>query len=460
VRTALRFVFRRVVGIYFRDVEIAGDVPRPDTGGRIFAANHVNALVDPILVLTQAPCPISPVAKSTLWKIPGLTWLLDAADAVPIVRKRDDPTKTAKDNDAIFERVASHLAGLGNILIFPEGTSHNEPHLLALRSGAGRMLARAKESAEGLTFQAVALEFDAREVFRSRTLVLFGPVRSVDEVAAQQPEGSADLAQAITTIIRDDLSELLVEGATWEERILLVRAAEMFANGNPSVPPSPRASRTSLVQLNELGRRIEQARRLLHASAPEVVTSLETRAAAYFTALEDAGASDELVVRFARRTLAAAAGEDVGAEPAVAPERIAWGALRVLMVPLAVAGMILYWVPYQLPRQVTRRLRGDPDVTSTYKLGVGLLVHPLWAAIVIALAFTRLDTSLATLVTAIVITSPFAALPWLDRWDRLAARLRLIAPREDRRERLVALSAERAALMEDLETARIRAFGA
>jgi hypothetical protein len=144
----------------------------------------------------------------------------------------------------------------------------------------------------------------------------------------------------------------------------------------------------------------------------------------------------------------------------VAPERIAWGALRVLTVPLAVAGMILYWVPYQLPRQVTRRLRGDPDVTSTYKLGVGLLVHPLWAAIVIALAFTRLDTSLATLVTAIVITSPFAALPWLDRWDRLAARLRLIAPREDRRERLVALSAERAALMEDLETARIRAFGA
>src|SRR3954462_8374215 len=93
VRSALLFLFRRVVGIYFSDVEIAGDVPQPDTGGRIFAANHGNGLVDPILVLTQAPCPISPVAKSTLWKIPGLTWLLDAADAVPIVRKRDDPNK-------------------------------------------------------------------------------------------------------------------------------------------------------------------------------------------------------------------------------------------------------------------------------------------------------------------------------------------------------------------------------
>jgi hypothetical protein len=191
-----------------------------------------------------------------------------------------------------------------------------------------------------------------------------------------------------------------------------------------------------------------------------VVTSLESRAAKYFAALEDAAATDERVGRFARRTLAAAAGEDVGIEPAVAPERIAWGALRVLTVPLALAGMVLYWLPYQLPRAVARRLRGDPDVTSTYKLGVGLLVHPLWAAMVIALGFMKLDTSHAILATGIVVTSPFAALPWLDRWDRLAARLRLVAPREDGRERLVALAAERAALMQDLETARIRAFGA
>lgn len=462
VRAALRLVFQRVVAIYFRDVEIAGNVPHPDTGGRLFAANHVNALVDPILVLTQAPCPISPVAKSTLWKIPGLRWLLDAADAVPIVRKRDDPTKTAKDNDAIFERVGAHLANRGNILIFPEGTSHNEPHLLSLRTGAGRMLARAKQSGgTGLTFQAVALEFDEREVFRSRTLVLFGPVRAVDDVVGARPE--ADLAQAITDAIKDDLSELLVEGSTWEERVLLVRAAEMFANGDPGAPDDPAlatGARTSLAQLNELGRRVEEARRLLHASVPAVVTAIEARASAYWSALDDAQANDDLVVRFARRAHAAAVGAAVDAEPSVAPERVAWGAVRVLTLPLALIGMTLYWMPYQVPREVARRLRGDPDVTSTYKLGVGLLVHPLWAAIVIALAFARLATTPAFVTALVVVTSPFAALPWLDRWDRLAARVKLLAPREDRRDRLEALAAERAALMRELEAARLRAFGA
>jgi hypothetical protein len=95
-------------------------------------------------------------------------------------------------------------------------------------------------------------------------------------------------------------------------------------------------------------------------------------------------------------------------------------------------------------------------VTSTYKLGVGLLVHPLWAAILITIAFVKLETPLAAAFTALVLTAPFAALPWLDRWDRLSARLDFLAPREDRRERLVSLAKERAALMNDLEAARDR----
>src|SRR5499433_3002574 len=110
IRDGLSWAFHRIMGIYFRRIESAGNVPPSGTGGRLFVANHVNALVDPILVLTSAPCRISPVAKSTLWKIPGLRWLLDAALAVPIVRRRDVPEKSASDNEAVFTKVAGHLA--------------------------------------------------------------------------------------------------------------------------------------------------------------------------------------------------------------------------------------------------------------------------------------------------------------------------------------------------------------
>jgi 1-acyl-sn-glycerol-3-phosphate acyltransferase len=90
---AILSFFKQVSRVYFREIEAVGNVPAAQTAGRMFAANHTNGLVDPILVLTQAPCRIAPVAKSTLWKIPVLRRLLDAVDAVPIVADSTIPAR-------------------------------------------------------------------------------------------------------------------------------------------------------------------------------------------------------------------------------------------------------------------------------------------------------------------------------------------------------------------------------
>src|SRR5262249_10601733 len=152
--------------------------------GRVFVANHGNALIDPILILTDAGCAISPIAKSTLWSVPGLGWLLDRAGAVPIVRRVDSPDKAAAAHADGFDRVAQPLAPGGNVLISPEGTSHAGPQLAPLRTGAARMLIAASgRGGVAPTFQAVGLEFDARSDFRSRCLVLWGPVRRLADVS-------------------------------------------------------------------------------------------------------------------------------------------------------------------------------------------------------------------------------------------------------------------------------------
>jgi 1-acyl-sn-glycerol-3-phosphate acyltransferase len=426
VRDLLRALFRRIIAVYFRDIEIVGDVPGASTRGRLFAANHVNALVDPILVLTATRCGVSPVAKSTLWRIPGLRWLLDAVDAVPIVRRRDDPGKDGSKNDAIFERVATHLGGGGNILIFPEGTSHNEPHLLALRSGAGRMLARAKAGGfAGLTFQAVALEFDARDVFRSRALVLFGPARALDAV-----EG-ADAVQAVTDRLRDDLKELLVEGDTWEERLLVARIAELFANET--------GDRT-LAGLNVIGRRVEGAKDTLARDDAELYGRIASQVAAYYAVLEQLGAQDAQIAR--------------GAQPGD-PARVARALALVAALPVALAGVVLYFVPYQIPRAVVRVAKSDPDTASTLKLGAGLVAHPVFAALWIAIAWSRLANVQAAAATAAILAAPFAALAWLDRSERLRARLRVLVP-GSRKALLARARAMRGELVELLQRTRTR----
>src|SRR5690242_13708163 len=99
VRAALVSTFRRIMRLYFRDIERVGQHPGADVRGRVFVSNHYNALIDPIVVITDAACEISPIAKSTLWNVPGLKWILDRAGAVPIVRRKDTPDKAAGSND-------------------------------------------------------------------------------------------------------------------------------------------------------------------------------------------------------------------------------------------------------------------------------------------------------------------------------------------------------------------------
>ena len=221
--------------VYFRSVQRIGDVPAATVGGRVFVANHHNALVDPILIVTDAACAISPVAKSTLWKIPGFRWLLNIVGAVPIVRRQDAPDKAADSNDDAFAKIAQHLAGGGNILIFPEGISHADPTLAPLRSGAARMLlaARALDPAAVLSFQAVALEFDERDIFRSRTALLWGPPRLLAGLAAEAAPAQNDAtaaATAITAQMAQDLRGLIIESASRDDRLLIGRVAQLLNN--------------------------------------------------------------------------------------------------------------------------------------------------------------------------------------------------------------------------------------
>jgi glycerol-3-phosphate O-acyltransferase / dihydroxyacetone phosphate acyltransferase len=389
-RRAMLGVFRQVVRLYFRDIERVGEAPGPDTRGRVFVSNHTNALIDPVLVLTDAPCEISPIAKSTLWAIPGLRWLLDAAGAVPIVRRKDNATKDAASNDDTFDKVAAHLQGGGNILIFPEGTSHSEPHLAPLRSGAARMLAlAATQGDEPLTFQAAALEFDAADKFRSRALLLYGPVRRFDEVAGT----GEDRVRAATAIMEADLKELLVEGDTHDERRLIARVAELLAH---------EVGDDTLVRWNSIGRRVEAATQTLRRLDRGMVDYVALKVNAYYKELEKVGVRDDQV----------SDGRIPDFKPTARRLKLA------LLAPLAIPGLILYAPPYLVPRLVAQSKPRDD--ASTYKLAAGLLVYPVWMGGLVGASLAFLPSGWKLPGAVVSIVSPFAALAWLDAWKQRA----------------------------------------
>lgn len=422
MRQALVATFRSLIRLYFRRIERLGNPPGPDTRGRVLVSNHHNALIDPILVLTDAACEISPIAKSTLWDIPGLSWLLDRAGAVPIVRRRDAPDKDTSSNDEMFATIASHLADGGNVLIFPEGTSHSEPTLAPLRTGAARMLVAAGAAARTPpTFQAVALEFDEKDRFRSRCLVIWGPVRSLADISGTTEER----VRAITAQMQADLTELLVDARTHEDRRLIARVAEILAHDD---------GHSTLAGWNTIGRQVELAGRTLNEADAALVENVRHHVDAYYAELGRLGRRD--------------------AEPA--PIRVVRDGevvpthrsrlRRLALAPLAVPGLALYAIPYFIPRLVARS--SDPDAVSTVKLAAALVVYPLWAAGLVGLSMVLLPPPLSLGAAAVVIASPFAALRWLDAyWER---------EREATPEELARLARLRSAARAAIDDARAR----
>jgi 1-acyl-sn-glycerol-3-phosphate acyltransferase len=434
VKRGVRAFFRRVVSLYFRAVDVGGDVPTPNIGGRIFCGNHHNGLVDPLLVITAIGCPVSPIAKSTLWKIPGLRALLEIAEAVPVARKQD--TSDGKiDNDAMFDAVGKHLVHGGNMLIFPEGISHNDPHIAKLKTGAARMLVRANAIALAeqrtreaeLSYQAVAVDFDARDVFRSRAFLLFGPPRFLRD---HREVGDA-LVPAITAQIKADLDALYLDAPTWEERRLLLQVAELYADSQAS-------AEVPLGTLMPLAKQVAAARDALAALDGPRTDRLRAAVAAYREAL------DALHVRDADvRRGASGASVDLF-------RRLG----HFLLAPFALVASVLYLIPYPLPRLIARWTKGTDDVKSTYKLGVGLLVFPLWAIVLTGIATRLFEGALLPIAIAVIGGSPFAALRWIDRADAHGGGLvPLVTPEE-----MATLRRQREDLLAALEEARTTAL--
>jgi 1-acyl-sn-glycerol-3-phosphate acyltransferase len=119
--------FRTVYATYFRwRVFNAERVPLK--GPVILASNHASFL-DPPLVGSGITRGINYLARDTLFRYPGIGWLLRKWNSVPVDREGGG----AAGLKAILDRL---LAG-GAIILFPEGTRTRDGQLQPARSGIG-----------------------------------------------------------------------------------------------------------------------------------------------------------------------------------------------------------------------------------------------------------------------------------------------------------------------------------
>jgi 1-acyl-sn-glycerol-3-phosphate acyltransferase len=412
--------------VFFRQVEVIGTDHIPSSGGVVFAGNHPNSLIDPILIITSCGRKVHFAAKDALFKGRLMRAVLGGLGAVPIQRRDDHdgaPSESkagssrAPDNEAAFAAMFAVLGDGGAIGIFPEGLSHDASQLARLKTGAARLALGGAHRAGPIAIVPCGLTFIHPKRFRSRVLVQYGPPIVI---SAQPAPPTTDAVRILTAELHAALRRLTINAPDWDTIRALDTARRLYQPLDISI-----------------GDRVELARRFnTHygavAGEPRVVAVMD-RVRAYQVKLDELALSDRELARDL------SSGE-------VAVRMLRHVALLGFWLPLMVPGAPLHVPAVAFARIAGPRLTPRKDVIATTKLLVGLMLVGVSYAVAVAVLWWRWGLATALVAMLVLPLSGIATLRVLDRLRLVRRAFGVLLRRVRFRREVDALRRERALL--------------
>jgi 1-acyl-sn-glycerol-3-phosphate acyltransferase len=354
---------RTLVRVFYRRVEVSGTEHLPSRGGVLLCANHASALADAVILQAACPIPFHPLARSGLFENPLLRPVLAILQAVPIYRRQDSGSETAKNEDS-FSRCFEILAQGEALLIFPEGQSHSDPSLRQLKTGAARLaLGALQRNGVAPTVIPVGITFTRKGRFRSRVLIQFGPaVPMPAALPASGPLVEADV-RAATAAIDTGLRGVTLNLDSWEDFEFLVALRRFFAFRR-----GRRELRGSLAHRLRALQRLSEAQRVLRRRAPARVAALTRKLRRFQRLCRRFGVRDyHLKVRYSGWVVTQFLARSLF--------------FAVIVFPLAIWGILHSALPFFLTRHLARRLARGSDQYDTTKMLLGMFFFGLfWTA--------------------------------------------------------------------------------
>ena len=431
---ATRFAWT-LLRIFFRRIEVAGLARFPGDGPAIVVLNHPNGLVDPAVLLCLSPRPVSFVAKAPLFDMPIVGFLTRAIESIPVWRREDEGAASEKTRET-FASACALLRKGGVLGLFPEGTSHDDPRMKPLKTGAARIALAAATglagSPEPVRIVPAGLFFTEKTTFRSSVLLVFGEPFVVEPPpASDRAMPPPALVRTLTERIRRAIDEVTLQSDRDEALALAAFVEELLDPSASSDEEAPLA--------REFGvrRRLLLAYLDLKEARPREVSRLVTRVARYEALARALGldpkASDpELLtpVRLLRTTGKTAL-------------------LALLLSPAALLGFFVHYPAYTAAGFVANRYsRGDQSLLATTKVLGSLIFFPVTWLVAAAVAGARLGWAGAVATLVLLPSLEWAALLLSERIEPSWAALRALALLLFRKRLYLRLVAERRSIRE------------
>lgn len=344
-----------VVNVFYRHYEVDGLEHLSGSQPILLCANHANALADAVILQAVSTRLIHPLARSGLFRNPFLWPILQMIQAVPIFRRQDKGSDTARNQDT-FSRCYDFFRQGEVLLIFPEGQSHSDPSLRELKTGAARMVLGARQAGVEPLIVPVGLNFSSKGQFRSTVFVKFGaPVKvEVDEAIAEEEQ-----VRALTSAIYQGLDDVTLNVDTHEELDFIKAVERFFALRHGKY-------RRRSLELRFRGmKKLSQALQRLNEHYPDKIDEIKRQLHHFERLCRHWDIRDyhltlkyrpTLITRFILRSLA----------------------ILFIIFPLGVWGILNSFFPFVLTRWTAHAVSKDTDQYDTAKMVFGIFFFVLF----------------------------------------------------------------------------------
>jgi 1-acyl-sn-glycerol-3-phosphate acyltransferase len=459
-------LLRFMVRVFFRRVTVTGLDKIPTRGGGIVVSWHPNGLIDPGLILTQFPRRVVFGARHGIFKWPLLGSMMRQIGTVPIFRAKDLPNldKAARSeaNKNSLGALATEIANGSFSALFPEGISHDAPHLMELKTGAARLFYQTSSLQRGdegsgppAMIIPVGLHYDDKDLFRSSALVEF--FEPIELPGALQPrdeldeEASRDQARSLTKEIERVLDSVCLATESWELHHLM-HCARRLIRAERAKRAGANPGRTDIDERVLGFARIRTAYEALKHEMPERVEALVQRVDSYDEDLRALQLHDHELDR----------------PPTLSFQLLTALVMQVVFVylllpPLLVVGYLTNGPAALLLIGIANSFKKHKKDEATIKLLVGAILFPAtWVAAGVAAAYghrllvAHYPTMPATPAIAGIAVGLMAAvggvvaLRYLVLARETARAVRVRLTRSTRKRCIARLLAERASLHDDL----------